>query len=182
MLFFHAVFVGEIISALLFLSTAWCCYALLEAVGRNLALLLVLLNLAGVAAECVATAFRLSALQWLASGDPLHGFTFDQAQAIAMLLYRFGGASMIVATLFYGAWLFPLGWLVYRSGFIPRLWGVLLLADGVSMALCFVQLGFFPDHVKWTYPLFPIMFVAETGTALWLLVKGAGKGSLRPAS
>jgi len=173
MMLFRAAFLGEIVAALLFFCAAWCLYLLLKPVGRGLAVLLMLLNLAGVAAECAATSLRFGALQWLASGEPLHGFNLDQAQAMALLLEHVGGASMIAATLFYGAWLYPLGWLVYKSGFIPRFWGVLLLADGVGMTICFVQLGFFPADAKWTYPLFPIMFVAETGTALWLLIKGA---------
>ncbi|MGB8259703.1 MAG: DUF4386 domain-containing protein [Terracidiphilus sp.] len=180
MMLFRAAFLGEIVSALLFFSAAWCLYLLLKPVGRGLAVLLMLLNLAGVAAECAATSLRFGALQWLASGDPLRGFTSDQAQAMAMLIEHVGGAGMIVATLFYGAWLYPLGWLVYKSGFIPRFWGVLLLADAVSMTICFVQQGFFPACAKWTYPLYPIMFVAEAGTALWLLVKGASTKPSRP--
>ncbi len=171
--FFRVAFLSEIVGTLLFLCATWSYYALLKPVGKNLALLLVLLNLAGVAAECASTIFHFGALQCLIGTDLLRGFTVDQMQAMAMLLLRIGGAGMTVATLFYGAWLFPFGWLVWKSGFIPRFWGVLLLADGVCLLICFVQLSLFPAYEKWTYPMFPIMFVAEVGMALWLVIRGA---------
>jgi hypothetical protein len=78
----------------------------------------------------------------------------------------------MVTTLFYGAWLFPLGYLVLKSRFLPRFLGVLLFMDGVSMLICFVQICLFPGYQKLTYPLFPVMLVAELGLALWLIIKG----------
>jgi hypothetical protein len=169
---FRAAFLTKIFSTLLFLCATWSYYVLLKPVGKNLAFLLVLLNLAGVTAECASTIIHFGALKCLTDNDLLHGFTPDQMQVIAMLLLRVGGAGTTVATLFYGAWLFPFGWLVYKSGFIPRFWGVLLIADGFCLWICFVQLCLFPAYEKWTWPLFPIMFVAEVGIALWLVIKG----------
>jgi hypothetical protein len=171
-LFFRVSFVTEIVATLLFLCATWSYYVLLKPVGKNLALLLVLLNLTGVAVECASAITRFGALKCLTDTDLLHGFTADQMQVLAMLLLRVGGSGLIVANLFYGAWLFPFGWLVYKSGFIPRFWGVLLFADCFCLWICFVQMCLFPEYEKWTYPLFPIMFVAEVGTALWLVIKG----------
>ena len=172
-LFFRGAFLVEIVATLLFLCATWSYYVLLKPVGRNLALLLVLLNLAGVAVEGASAVIRFGALKCLTDTDLLHGFTADQMQAMAMRLLRVGGTGMIVANLFYGAWLFPFGWLVYKSGFIPRFWGILLIADCFCLWICFVQMCLFPEYEKWTYPLFPIMFIAEVGTALWLVIKGA---------
>jgi len=174
-LLFRFSFFTEIFATLLFLCATWCYYVLLKPVGQNLALLLVLLNLAGVAAECASTIIHFGALQCVVGTDLMRGFTANQMQAMSMLLLRVGGTGMAVATMFYGAWLFPFGLLVFKSGFIPRFWGALLIADGVCLEICFVQLCLFPAYDKWTYPLFPIMFVAEVGTALWLLIKGANQ-------
>jgi hypothetical protein len=178
-LFFRAAFVTEIVATMLFLCATWSYYVLLKPVGRNLALLLVLLNLAGVAIEGASAVVRFGALKCLTDTDLLHGFTADQMQVLAMLLLRVGGTGMNVANLFYGAWLFPFGWLVYKSGFIPRFWGVLLIADCFCLWICFAQTCLFPAYEKWTYPLFPIMFVAEVGTALWLVIKGSN-GKVQP--
>ena len=170
---FRVAFLTEIVATLLLLCATWSYYVLLKPVGKNLALLLVLLNLAGVAVEGASAVIHFGALKCLTDTDLMHGFTPEQMQILAMLLLRIGGTGMTVATLFYGAWLLPFGWLVYKSGFIPRFWGVLLIADCFCLWICFVQACLFPSYEKWTYPLFPIMFVAEVGTALWLVIKGA---------
>ncbi|MFZ1086368.1 MAG: DUF4386 domain-containing protein [Terracidiphilus sp.] len=172
-MFFRVSFVIEIVATLLFLCATWSYYALLKPVGKNLALLLVLLNLTGVAVEAASAAVRFGALKCLTDTDLAHGFTTDQMQAMAMLLLRVGGSGMVVANLFYGAWLFPFGVLVWKSGFIPRFWGGLLIADCFCLWICFAQSCLYPAYEKWTYPLYPIMFVAEVGTAVWLVIKGA---------
>ena len=61
-----------------------------------------------------------------------------------------------------------------KSRFIPKVFGILLIADGFSLLICFFQMWLFPGHEKLMYPLYPVMLVAELGLALWLLIKGAG--------
>jgi hypothetical protein len=169
---------SEVISTLLFLSTAWALYALLKPVGKNLALLFVLFNLAGVAVECVCALIQIDALLLLGDPNYLHAFNPSQLQTLSLFFLGLSGSGNMILTLFYGAWLFPLGYLVYKSGFLPRFLGVLLLLDGLSLMICFVQLCLFPGHEKLTYPLYPIMFIAEFGLSMWLIIKGAnGKPS-----
>jgi hypothetical protein len=171
-------YMSEVISTLLFLSTAWALYALLKPVGKNLALLFVLFNLAGVAVECVCALIQIDALLLLGDPNYLHAFNPSQLQTLSLFFLGLSGSGNMILTLFYGAWLFPLGYLVYKSGFLPRFLGVLLLLDGLSLMICFVQLCLFPGHEKLTYPLYPIMFIAEFGLAMWLIIKGAnGKPS-----
>jgi hypothetical protein len=171
-LMFRIGYMSEIIAALLFLSTAWALYVLLKPVGKNLALLFLLLNLTGVAVECVFTLIHLDALLLLGRSDYLLAFKPDQLQALSMFFLRLGDSGNMILTLFYGVWLFPLGYLVYKSGFLPRFLGVLLLLDGLSMMTCFIQLCLFPGHEKLMYPLYPIMFIAEFGLAMWLIIMG----------
>jgi len=163
---------GEVVSTLLFLLSAWALYVLLRPVGRNLALLFLLLNLAGVAAECACIVIRAGTLELLGRPSSLHAFSPDQLHDLGMLLLKVSGSGGVVQTLFYGAWLFPLGYLVFKSGFLPRFLGVLLLLDGLCMTVCFLQLSLFPGYEKLTYPTFPIMFIAEFGLAVWLIFKG----------
>lgn len=165
-------FMGTTVADLFFLSTAWALYVLLKPVNKNLALLFVLFNLAGVAVECVYTVLHFDALLLLGRSDYLHAFKPDQLQPLSMFFLSLGGSGNMVTTLFYGAWLFPLGYLVIKSGFLPRFLGVLLLLDGLSMVICFIQICLFPGYQKLTYPLFPVMLIAELGLALWLIIKG----------
>jgi hypothetical protein len=65
-----------------------------------------------------------------------------------------------------------LGWLVLRSGFLPRFLGWLLLVDGVAVLVWFLQALLAPGYPAISYPSWAIGFIAEVGLALWLLVKG----------
>ena len=165
-------FLSSTVADLFFLSTAWALYVLLKPVGKNLAFLFLLFNLTGVAVECVYTVIHFEALLLLGRSDYLHAFKPDQLQALSMFFLNLGGSGNMVTTFFYGVWLFPLGYLVIKSGFLPRFLGVLLLLDGLSLMICFIQLCLFPAYQKLTYPLFPVMFIAEFGLAMWLIIKG----------
>ncbi len=68
--------------------------------------------------------------------------------------------------------LFPLGYLVYKAGFLPQLLGVLLMLDGIAVLIWFLQALLLPDYPAIRYPGLAVSFIAELGLALWLLVKG----------
>ncbi len=162
----------ELIAALLFLLAAWALYVLFKPIDRDLALLFLLLNLAGVVIECVATLIHFSALMVYQDSASMAAFRPEQLQTLGWLLLKVSSGSSMVTVLFYGAWLFPLGYLAMKSRLLPKVFGVLLILDGVCLMICFVQLWFLPGYEKWTYPLFPVMFVAEFGFGLWLAIMG----------
>ena len=121
---------SELLAALIFLLVAWALYVLLKPVNRSLALLFLLLNLGGVAVECVSSLIRFDAVLPLSGADYLRPLATDQLQALAMLLLNVGNSGNTVSVLFYGAWLFPLGYLVMKSAILPRILGILLMIDG----------------------------------------------------
>ncbi|TFG57041.1 MAG: DUF4386 domain-containing protein [Methanomassiliicoccus sp.] len=77
-----------------------------------------------------------------------------------------------IAQLFFGAWLLPLGYLVYRSGFLPRLLGILLIIDFFSVMIWFLQFFLLPEYEIISYPGLAMSFIAEVSLTGWLLVKG----------
>lgn len=161
-----------LLSAFLFVMAAWGLYVLLRPINRELALLFLLLNAIGVAVQ-VASYFPLifALLVTEASGG---GQVFSTAQTeglqyIALNLYKL---SFVTAQLFFGTWLFPLGYLVYKSGFLPKFLGVLLVLDGVAVIFWFLQAILLPDYPALSYPGLALSFIAEVGLGLWLLIKG----------
>ncbi len=66
----------------------------------------------------------------------------------------------------------PVGYLVYKFGFLPRFLGVLLLLDGIGVLIWFLQALLLPDYPAISYPAFALGFIAEVGLGLWLLVMG----------
>lgn len=169
---FRLGLVAALGSALLFVLTAWALYALLRPVNGPLALLLLVLNAVGVAVQCAS---YLPLLGVLAQGDSavdVQAFTGPQLDGLALLsvtTYRIG---FVTAQLFFSAWLFPLGWLVLRCGFLPRFLGWLLLLDGVAVLVWFLQALLAPGYPAISYPAWAVGFIAELGLGLWLLVRG----------
>jgi len=170
---FRIGFMIDLFAAALFLLTAWALYMLLKPVNKNLALLFLLLNLGGVAIQCTSDLF-LPASQLLLSGaDYAKVFQADQLQALAMsFLYLYKNGFMI-AQIFYGAWLFPLGYSVFKSGFLPRILGIVLMIHCATWLMTSLQFFLFPGFQAITYVSYPLGFIAEFGLTLWLLIMGA---------
>jgi hypothetical protein len=169
---FRIGFVGDLLSALLFLLTAWALYALLKQVNRTLALLFLLLNMCGVAMQCFSMILLYAALPLLNGGGYLAVFTTEQLNAQAMFFLDLYKAGFNSAQLFYGAWALPLGYLVFKSGFLPKALGILFMLDCLAVLVWFFQFAFLPSHPAISYPCWAVSFVAEVSLALWLLIKG----------
>jgi hypothetical protein len=164
---------SALMSALLFLLAAWALYVLLSPVNRSLALLFLLLNLVGVGVQCASLLFLISAAQLSSEASYLAAFSSAQLTGLTYAsigLYKTGFA---MAQLFFGAWLFPLGYLVYKSTFLPKALGWLLILDGCADLFWLFQTLLLPAYPMISYPAWVIGFVAEFGLTLWLLVKGA---------
>jgi hypothetical protein len=158
-----------LVSGFLFLMAAWGLFVLLRPVNRELALLFLLLNAVGVAVQC-ASLLQLVPAMLIGSGQPIPPATSAEASAlIAITTYRVG---FVTAQLFYGTWLFPLGYLVWKSRFLPRFLGVLLLLDGVGEMVWVVQGLVLPAYPGIKVPGTAVSLVAEVGLALWLVIRG----------
>ena len=169
---FRVGLVIAFISALLFLMTAWGLYVLLRSVNKNLALLFLLLNTVGVAIQCASMIPLVSAMLQGDGASHMRAYSAAQLEGLAYLSIDVYKTSFVTAQLFFGTWLFPLGYLVYKSRSLPRFLGVLLILDGIAVMIWFLQALLLPDYGAITYPGLAVSFVAEFGLALWLLVKG----------
>jgi len=178
---FRAGLVVALVSALLFALVAWGLYLLLRPVNRELALLFLLLNAIGVAIQCSSMLPLVSALLQSDPATRMQVFSSEQLTGLGSLAASTYKTGFVTAQLFFGTWLFPLGYLVYRSRFLPRVLGVLLLADGIAVLIWFVQALLLPAHHAISTPGLVVSFVAEFGLALWLLVRGVSSvpGSTR---
>ncbi len=170
---FTLTVVGDLLAAALFFLAAWALYVLLKPVNKDLALMFMLFNLGGVAVQCSSDLF-LFALRLLMDGpDYLNVFQVDQLQSLAMFFLDLREKGFTVAQLFYGAWLFPLGYLVFKSGFLPKILGIVLMVHCFTWSSTFFQSFLFPGFTVITYVSYPLGFIAEFGLTLWLLIMGA---------
>lgn len=169
---FRVGFVIELISSVVFFLAAWALYVLLKPVNNNLALLFLLLNLGGVAIECLNVLNQFAAMLLVSGAEYMQVFPTGQLQALALFFLNLYSNGFIIAQIFYGTWLFPLGYLVYKSGFLPRILGILLILDFFGVLIWFFQFFLFPGYVVITYPGLAVSFIAEFSLSLWLLIKG----------
>jgi hypothetical protein len=165
--------VGDLLAAALFFLAAWALYVLLKPVNKNLALLFLLLNLGGVAVQCSSDLFLFASQLLMNGSDTLNVFQAEQLPTLAMFLLDLREKGFLIAQLFYGAWLFPLGYLVYKSGFLPKFLGIVLMVHCFTWVSTFFQSFLFPGFTAITYVSYPLGFIAEFGLTLWLLVMGA---------
>lgn len=169
---FRIGFMLDLFAAVLFLLTAWALYRLLKPVNENMALLFLLLNLGGVAIQAACDLFLPVSQILLSGADYLKVFQPDQLQALAMsFLYLYKNGYMI-AQIFYGAWLFPLGYVIFKSGFLPKLLGLVLMIHCCTWLMNSLQFFLFPGFTAIAYISYPLGFIAEFGLSLWLLTVG----------
>ena len=163
---------SDLLAAVLFLLTAWALYVLLKPVNKNLALLFLLLNLGGVAIQCFSDLFLFASQLLLSGADYLKVFQADQLQALAMFFLNLYQNGYWISQIFFGAWLFPLGYLVFKSGFLPRILGIVLMIHCVAWLMTSLQFFLFPGFDAIKYVSWPLGFIAEFGLTLWLLIMG----------
>jgi hypothetical protein len=90
----------------------------------------------------------------------------EQLISVFLNLHQQG---IIMAQVFWGLWLFPLGYLVYHSGYMPKLIGILLMIGCVGYVVDSFTLILLP---KSNFTLSGFTFIGEVIFPLWLLIKG----------
>ena len=164
---------ADLFGQALFIFVALALYYLLKGVNPRHALLMLTLILVAIPIAYVNELNSIAALVLAHGADFLSVFDKPQRDALARLFLDLRGGGFDVAGIFWGLWLFPLGLLVYRSGFLPRILGVLLMiACWAYLANSFTSLVL-PRYEamvnRWISPL----QLAEMVFMLWLLIKGA---------
>lgn len=128
---FRLGIVSELLASIDMLFVVLLLYGLLKFVNKSMALLMVMLVVAGASIAMLSSIFQLQALKLL---DGPTAFTTDQLHDLTSLLLGLYGRGGTIAFIFWGLWLIPLGYLVFKSGFFPRIFGVLLLLAGLGYA------------------------------------------------
>lgn len=167
---FRAGIAAFLIKQVAFLLLPLVLFKLLRDVQQGAATLMVALAAVSVPIALVGLTNRLDVLDIL-GGSYSQALSPSQLQSQAMLSLNAYGNDLLVTTLFWGFWLLPFGYLVIRSGFLPKILGILLVLGGLGyVAQVFwgvlVPGTRFPDFV-----LLPAA-VGEIGICLWLLVAG----------
>ena len=181
---FRLGIVGDLFCGTIVIFVTLALYRLLKEVDQNLAVLVVILG--GVLPAAIDFFIVLNdaaALILVRGADFLSVFDKPQRDALAMLFLRMHDQEVLAAEIFWGLWLFPLGFLVYKSRFLPRFLGAWLVVNGVAyLANSFTGL-LLPRYQNtvgnFTFPV----LTGEVAFVLWLLIRGAREQTVNgPAS
>jgi len=170
-LLFRLGFATYLVEGICDIALALMFYYLLRPVSRYLALFTAFLGLFSTALYAVAEAFYFAPTLLLTGGAPyLQAFSPDQLNALAYLSLRFFGRVAGLYLAFYGLATLIRGVLIYRSGYLPRLIGVLFVIGGASFIAATLSTVLAPAY----YSNYMLVLMAPAGLSLmiWLLVKG----------
>ena len=169
---FRIGFSGELLHLAFDVAVATILYALLRPVDRNVALLAAFMRLACDIILAVASLSHFAALRLLADADYLKTFQPDQLHTLTLLALKMHGDGYAISLVFFGFACLSLGYLIFKSGYLPRTIGALLAVAGACYLFNSFAHFLTPGFAATLFPaLFVPIFVAELSLATWLLVK-----------
>lgn len=173
-LLFRLGMVSGLVCYTFFLFLPLVLYKLLKPVNENYAKLMVLLGIISVPMFFLNIQNEFSVLSLVSSTNILKGFSAEQIQSQVMLYLNQYENGMRTIHIFSGLWLFPFGYLVFKSGFLPKILGVLLMLGCFGYLINFLGNTLFPGYHKIgisSYVSLPAS-IGEIGICLWLIIIG----------
>jgi hypothetical protein len=165
---------SELIHQVIVIFLVLALYRLFKPVDEGYARQLVILGaLVSVPIMFVNVLNEVAVLTLVSGANFLEVIDEPTLDALAYLFLRLHGRGITVASVFWGLWLFPFGMLIIRSGFIPRVLGLLLMVAGTAyLASSFTTLVV-PQYSPLVNPIASRLELAELPIVLWLLIWGA---------
>ena len=173
-LFRSGIYVG-LLSGLIYLLVALALYRLLKEVNENQARLMVAFVLIAVAVTFGNSFNELAVLLILSEPDFLSAFNASQLEGVAYLFVRLQSQGIQIIQIFWGLWLIPLGILVYRSGFIPKIIGVSLWLAALGYLLSNFTFVLLPQYKDSLSPIITALELFELPIIFWLVIVGIKK-------
>jgi hypothetical protein len=161
-------FAASLIAVTFHVAWAFLLYDLLKPVNSKVSLLAMFVILVGCAIQALACLLYLAPLLVLQTGSALSAFTPQQVQDLALVFLKLNGQAYDVYLVFFGVWCVMIGSLIFRSTFLPRILGVLLMIDGLAWMLYLL-----PPLAQRLFPLIAVAAgLAEFPLELWLIIMG----------
>jgi hypothetical protein len=166
---FRLSIVSALLDQIIFVLVALALYQLLKGVSRNMATLMVIFLLLSIPIAMLNELNNGAVLLLLQNPHSSAVFTSGQLHGLVALFLALHALGLNIAFLLGALWFFPLGYLVFTSGFLPRLLGVLLIINGLAYLI--------DSFAALLVPNLNVSLVMYTGWievvfALWLLVRG----------
>jgi hypothetical protein len=176
-LFRSGIAVG-VLSNVFFLVLPFILFELFKDVNRNWAVLMVVLSVVSVPFTLFNMVDKVNILTLLSGAQYLDTISMEQIQTQVMLLLKSYSNGLQVIQLFWGLWLFPFGYLAFKSGYVPKVFGVLLMLGCLGYMTKFFGAILFPGFDIPSFVGKPSA-LGEIGICLWLFIMGIKDKSLK---
>ncbi len=149
-------------------------YKLLKPINEFYAKLMVLLAVVSVPISFINIQNKFAVLSLINNKSSIAVASEQLKNQVMFYLNQYDNGILMVS-IFWGLWLFPFGYLVYKSGFLPKIFGVLLMLGCIGYLINFIGNTLIPNYSTFgisQYISIPSA-LGEIGICLWLLIMGA---------
>ena len=161
-------FASSLLGVAFHLAWALLFYDLFKPVNRSVSLLALCVILVGCAMQALSSLLYLAPLLVMQGSSALSAFTPQQLQALALVFLKLNAQAYDIYLVLFGLWCVLIGYLIFRSTFLPRILGVLLVIDGLGWMLYLL-----PPLAQQLFPLIAVAAgLAEFPLEIWLIVMG----------
>ena len=176
---FRLGFVSDLIMMIIYMLLSLVLYKLLSTVNKDLSILMVIFVIIGTSINMSNLLNEFAALQLLSGAEYLSVLNDAQLQAQAMLAYDLYLHGYEIANIFFALWLVPLGLLVYKSDFLPRALGIMLIVGGSGLLINVFVHFLFPSYLIVNTILLIPQTIAEALFTLWILIRGINESKVK---
>ena len=162
---------GDVIASL-YIAYTLLLYNLFKPVDRSLALLAAFFSLVGSGIGIRNTVFEVAPLVVLGGAQSLSAFSVEQLQALALMFLKLHAQVYNIGLVLFGTYNLLIGYLIFRSTFLPRILGVLLALSGLCYLINSFANFLSPAFAANLVPYILVPGVAELLLALWFVVIG----------
>lgn len=166
---FRLSLVSDLLRQVLLMLLPLVLYKLLKPVNKTIAALMVIFALVGVSISMLNEINHFAVLLLASNAGYLTAFNANQLNALAMFFLELRKYGTYIPQLL-SIWVLLLGCLVFKSGFLPRVLGILLMLGGLCYTAAAVLFFLFPNFDATLFGLFA--FIGEALFYLWLLIRG----------
>ena len=165
--------VAHLLDGTFFVFLAMTLYILLEHVQKGVARAMLILVALATGIICLNAVFQFEGLRVATASSYAADFGAAGSKALVLLLLDIQHYGTLIAQVFFGLWLVPLGYLAYKSGLFPKWLGIVLIVGGVCYLLDLLTAFLVPGFGQKIHAFIIIpSAIAEISMVLYLLVIG----------
>ena len=171
---FRVGFVADLVNITVFLLLGFALYQLLKPVNQQIAATFVIFNAIAVAIMGANLLNHFAALIVASNPEYAAALGARSSEALVLFFAELHAQGYLIGGIFFGLWLLPLGYLVYRSGYFPRVLGIMLMVGCFGYLTDTFVSSLFPSVGATIGFIFALVAgIAEISFLLWLLIVGA---------